>query len=234
MTNKENILKKTNALIKEQENKFEEESIVNLETIESEKIEKKSNKNIKWYAVTTVSKKEHLVRESILSRILSDGLENIIKDVKILEIPHYRTKDLDKVKSGVLVEPKYKNLHPGYIYLQMEMTTEAWFVVRNTQYVTGLVGSSGKRAKPTPIGRLEMKKMTQKADKLIRSFENGDFELDKMKNGVQVEIIDGIYKNEIGIVQGQGIEKDTIVVKLTAFGRLRDVELDRKIVEIIE
>ena len=94
-----------------------------------------------WYVVNTYSGHENKVKEKLLMRANSMGLEDYIFRVIVPETTEVEYKDGQK-------KEKQKKMFPGYIIVEMIMTDEAWFVVRNTPGVTGFIGSSGKGAKP--------------------------------------------------------------------------------------
>ena len=106
----------------------------------------------KWYVVNTYSGHENKVKEKLEMRTNSMGMENYIFRVIVPETKEEVEKD-GKVKERV------KKLFPGYILVEMIMTDEAWFIVRNTPGVTGFIGSSGKGAKPTPLQPYEVDKI---------------------------------------------------------------------------
>ena len=97
-----------------------------------------------WYVVNTYSGHENKVKEKLEMRIESmDMQDNIFRVV----VPEQTEID---IKDGVKKE-KVKKLFPGYVLVEMIMSDEAWYVVRNTPGVTGFIGSSGKGAKPIPL-----------------------------------------------------------------------------------
>ena len=106
----------------------------------------------KWYVVNTYSGHEKKVQEKLLMRASSMNMEDYIFRVIVPEQTEVEVKD------GVTKE-KVKKLFPGYVLVEMIMTDEAWFVVRNTPGVTGFIGSSGKGAKPTPLQPYEVDKI---------------------------------------------------------------------------
>ena len=97
-----------------------------------------------WYVVNTYSGHEYKVKEKLESKIESMGLQDNIFRIVIPE-----TTEVE-VKNGVKKE-KQKKMFPGYILVEMKMSDESWYIVRNTPGVTGFIGSSGKGAKPTPL-----------------------------------------------------------------------------------
>ena len=104
-----------------------------------------------WYVVNTYSGHESKVKENLEMRTESMGMEDHIFRVIIPE-----TKEVE-IKDGVKKE-KVKKMFPGYVLVEMIMSDEAWYVVRNTPGVTGFIGSSGKGAKPIPLTDEEVKR----------------------------------------------------------------------------
>ena len=102
-----------------------------------------------WYVVNTYSGHENKVKEKLEMRANSMGLEDYIFRVVV---PEEKVVD-EKGKE------KTKKMFPGYILVEMVMTDEAWFIVRNTPGVTGFIGSSGKGAKPFPLTPAEVDKI---------------------------------------------------------------------------
>ena len=97
-----------------------------------------------WYVVNTYSGHENKVKEKLEMRASTMGMEEYIHRVVVPA-----QKEV-VVKNGKEVEKESK-MFPGYILVEMVMTDEAWFIVRNTPGVTGFIGSSGKGAKPFPL-----------------------------------------------------------------------------------
>ena len=105
-----------------------------------------------WYVVNTYSGHENKVKEKLEMRASSMGMEDYIYRVVVPA-----QKEV-VVKNGKEVEKESK-MFPGYILVEMVMTDEAWFIVRNTPGVTGFIGSSGKGAKPFPLTKPEVDKI---------------------------------------------------------------------------
>ncbi|EGV00476.1 transcription termination/antitermination protein NusG [Mycoplasmopsis columbina] len=187
-----------------------------------------------WYMVSTVTGKEDQVVESLKNRIVSEGVEqsfnqNATSDgpFKIFKKPTISAKEQEKKLNGEPYKVKYINMYSGYIFINMDMTDEAWFVVRNTQYVTGLIGSSGKGAKPTPISEKQIKNSLKQEEKYAKSFEDGEI-LDPFLIGEIVEIIDGPFKGETGrILELDGPRKQASV-ELEFFGKKTPTQFDFK------
>ncbi len=105
-----------------------------------------------WYVVNTYSGHENKVKEKLEMRAQSMDMKDYIYRVVI------PTETVVENKDGVQKE-KVKKMFPGYILVEMVMSDEAWYVVRNTPGVTGFIGSSGKGAKPTPLQPYEVDKI---------------------------------------------------------------------------
>lgn len=173
-----------------------------------------------WYMVTVISSKEEAVIDSLRNRVKSEGMEDSILEFKVAMIP-FKNR-FNKIKK--------KNLFPGYIFIKMDMTNEAWFMIRNTKHVTGLVGSSGQRTKPTPISELEIKKIDREIKKIQEEVSNdpvtkdaiGDlnFQIDEM-----VKIKSGPMIGNIGPIVSIDVNRKIIVVELEVFGRKTPTEL---------
>ncbi len=183
--------------------------------------------NKKWYMITTISGREEKVIESIQNRIVSEGLENSFGDIKVMRVPHLTPKEIQKKMAGENYKIRMKSLFPGYIFVKMEMTNQAWFMIRNTQYVTGLVGSSGQRAKPTPVSEFEMKKIEKQIKKITNDFNEGK-NLNIFSVGKIVEVIDGPTKGQIGSILETNEEKKIATVELVLFERKTPTDIEYK------
>lgn len=185
----------------------------------------------KWYMISTVSGKEDNVIEALKNKISSKKMEDFFKDIRIFKMPHLSNKELQKKSRGEEYIVKYVNIYKGYIFLNMIMTEESWYLVRNTQYVTGLIGSSGKGAKPTPISESTFEKMIEKERILTEKFAAGDIET-AFKEGIMVKIKSGIYKDEVGeIIRNDDIEQKAFV-NIEQFGRKVPTEFSHQDLEI--
>ena len=134
-----------------------------------------------WYVVNTYSGHEYKVKEKLESKIESMGLQDNIFRIVIPETTEVEVKD------GVQKEHK-KKMFPGYILVEMNMSDESWYIVRNTPGVTGFIGSSGKGAKPTPL-------LPQEIDKILANMGMSRVNLEsEMAIGDKVNIVDGPFK----------------------------------------
>ncbi len=172
-----------------------------------------------WYVVNTYSGHENKVKEKLEMRASSMGMEDYIYRVVVPE-----QKEIE-VKDGKEKE-KIKKMFPGYILVEMVMTDEAWFVVRNTPGVTGFIGSSGKGAKPFPLTPMEV-------DKILGSMGMSRLEIGTSLNiGDQVKVISGPFANMLGTVKSIDIENQKVEVILDLFGQETVVELGLTEIEI--
>jgi len=118
-----------------------------------------------WYVVNTYSGHENKVKEKLEMRAESMGMQDYIYRVVV------PMEKIVETKNGVEKE-REKKMFPGYILVEMVMSDEAWYIVRNTPGVTGFIGSSGKGAKPTPLQPYEV-------DKILNSMGISRIDIDK-------------------------------------------------------
>ena len=163
-----------------------------------------------WYAIHTYSGYEEKVAQSI--RLRADSLD--MKD-KIFEALVPKEKQIE-IKNGKrrVVE---KRIFQGYVLVQMKMSEDAWFIVRNTQSVTGFVGSG---TDPTPVDQDEIEKI-QKRMGLEQPKHKIDYSL-----GEVVNITDGPFKGFDGAINEIDPQKGKLKVLVNMFGRETPVELD--------
>lgn len=173
-----------------------------------------------WYVVNTYSGHENKVKEKLEMRASSMGLEDYIFRVVV---PEETVIEKDK-KTGE-EKPKKKKMFPGYILVEMIMTDEAWFVVRNTPGVTGFIGSSGKGAKPFPLTPAEV-------DNILNSMGMSRIEIGEgLKVGDSIKVIGGPFANMYGKVKNLETGNGTIEVVLDLFGQETVVELELSQIE---
>lgn len=163
-----------------------------------------------WYVITTYVGHEANVKEKLEARTESmDMQENIFRVI----IPETVEVD-DKGKE------KKKKLFPGYVFVEMVMSDEAWYAVRNTPGVTGFIGSSGKGAKPTPVP-------PQEIDRVLSVMGMSRQELDgELEVGDKVNIVDGPFKGMSGKVDSIDKENNRLTVLIDLFGQETPVEVE--------
>lgn len=163
-----------------------------------------------WYVVNTYSGHENKVKEKLEMRASSMDMEDYILRVVVPETKEIDSKGKEKVTK----------LFPGYILVEMVMTDEAWFIVRNTPGVTGFIGSSGKGAKPFPLTPSEV-------DKILSSM--GLSRLDaksELKEGESVKVISGPFEGMMGTIKSVDIENAKLEVSIDLFGQETAIELE--------
>ena len=164
-----------------------------------------------WYVVSTVSGHEYKVKEKLENRINSMDLGQNIFRVIVPEQKEIEYKD------GVKKE-KVKKMFPGYVLVEMIMSDEAWFIVRNTQGVTGFIGSSGKGAKPIPL-------LPQEVDRVLGSMGMSRMDINKdIKQGSKVKIVDGPFKDMVGKIANIDLKQQKLNVLIDLFGQETPVE----------
>ena len=163
-----------------------------------------------WYVLHTYSGYEDNVARNLRQRIESMGMED-----KIFQVVVPREKKI-RVKNGKrrTIEER---LFPGYVLVEMIVTEDSWYVVRNTPNVTGFVGSG---TTPTPVSRDEI-------DRLLRRMgeEEPKYKMD-VAEGDAVKIMDGPFKDFEGKISDVNEAKGTVKVLVNVFGRETPVELD--------
>lgn len=184
----------------------EEEDREELEEIEEEP----ESDGRAWYVVHSYSGYENKVKANLEQRIESMGMQDRIFQVVV------PTEEEIEVRDGQRRITERK-IFPGYILVEMLMTDDSWYVVRNTPGVTGFVGM-GK--KPTPLRPEEvqriMKRMEEEAPKIKVTFRPGQ----------RVRIIDGPFTDFVGSVDDIDMDKSKVRVLVSFFGRDTPVELD--------
>ena len=165
-----------------------------------------------WYVVNTYSGHENKVKEKLEMRASTMGMEDYIYRVVV---PEENVVD-EKGKE------KKKKMFPGYILVEMIMSDEAWFIVRNTPGVTGFIGSSGKGAKPFPLTPDEVDKILGTMNMARLDIAN-DLKVDSM-----VKVTDGPFANMYGKVKSIDMPNQKIEVALDLFGQETTVELEFK------
>ena len=111
-------------------------------------------------------------------------------------------------------------MFPGYILVEMIMTDEAWYIVRNTPGVTGFIGSSGKGAKPTPLP-------PQEIDRVLATMGMSRVNIDnEMKVGDNVNIIDGPFNGMSGKIDSINAENNRLTIIIDLFGQETSVDVE--------
>ena len=165
-----------------------------------------------WYIVHTYSGFEDRVKETLRQRAEAMGMGDAIGEVRI------PTETIVEYRGGKKRETQRK-FFPGYILVEMEMSDAAWHVVKNTPKVTGFVGS-GK--KPTPLSQDEVDQILEQ----VVSAKEKPKPKYIFERAEPVKIIDGPFNNFTGVVEEVNLDRNTLKVMVTIFGRQTPVELD--------
>ena len=173
-----------------------------------------------WYVVHTYSGYENKVKANLEKRVESMGMQDKIFRVVVPEEME------QEVKNGKTKENS-KKIFPGYVLVEIIMTDDSWYVVRNTPGVTGFVGSSGHGSKPTPLLPEEIESVLKMMGMTVHPIET-DFEV-----GEVVRVREGAFKNFSGKVTGVDQIKMKLKVEIDMFGRETLIELDFSQVERI-
>ncbi|MBO5376294.1 MAG: transcription termination/antitermination protein NusG [Bacilli bacterium] len=172
-----------------------------------------------WYVVNTYSGHENKVKEKLEMRASSMDMKDFIFRVIVPE-----QKEVE-VKDGVSKE-KVKKMFPGYVLVEMVMSDEAWYVVRNTPGVTGFIGSSGKGAKPTPLQPYEV-------DNILKNMGISRLDVDKeLEPGAKVKIIAGAFTGMYGTIETLDLPNQKLVLNVDLFGQETAVEVELSQIEL--
>ncbi len=166
-----------------------------------------------WYVVHTYSGYENKVKANLEKRVESMGMQDKIFRVIV---PEEEETDFKNGKKRVLK----RKVFPGYVLVEIVMTDDSWYVVRNTPGVTGFVGSAGSGSKPTPLLPEEvnviLKRMGVDEKRVDINFELGE----------TVQVKEGPFANFTGTIEDIDKDKAKIRVLVNMFGRDTPVELD--------
>ncbi|MEX0672966.1 MAG: transcription termination/antitermination protein NusG [Candidatus Paceibacterota bacterium] len=168
------------------------------------------NQGRNWYVVHTYAGYEDAVRRNLKQRIESLGMTDRIFDVVV------PTEKKIKIKGGKRIEEEEK-IYPGYILVNMIVTDESWYVVRNTPRVTGFVGAG---VFPVPVDQAEIDGLFARMNA-----DTSSHEID-LSVGELVSIVDGPFKELEGKVSEVDHERGKVKVLVSMFGRETPVELD--------
>ena len=178
-------------------------------------------KNLSWYAVQVATGFENKMIQEIVAKVATEGLGNSFGD---MIVPTEETVELKDGKKRKVV----RKLIPGYIFIEMEMNDEAWFLVRNATKVLGFLGGK-KGKKPLPMPKKEVEAMLNKdvveeeKPRLKVAFDFGEV----------VRVASGPFADFQGSVEEINYDKQRLVVSVMIFGRSTPVELEFNQVEKI-
>lgn len=212
-------------------------------------------KKYQWYIATTYSGREDSVVRDLQAKIKSLNLDDAVKTIrtfkekivneKIFDASnpppaHMRNSKNIRWESGTRpgtykkIETHIINKFPGYIFIEMILNDKVWLAIRNSLYITGFVGSSGKGAKPIPISSGELQLMFQNdlpsnknEDVVVKESdgENSDVETIDIdfKIGEHVKIISGDWKDQIGVIKSINNKTGMITIDIEFLGSLNTI-----------
>lgn len=187
--------------------------------VEEKKEEKKpAEKPLRWYVVQAFSGFEQRVAQTLRERIKIHCMEHDFGEVLV---PKEKVKE---IKDGKKRESERK-FFPGYVLVQMRMTSETWQLVKHTDRVLGFIG--GTAEKPLPITQAEADKILSR----LRESEESPRPKTIYEVGEVVRAIDGAFKDFVGTVEKVDYEKSRVTVSIAIFGRATPVELEFSQVE---
>ena len=164
----------------------------------------------KWYVIQALTGQEDKVKQAIDLTIKFKNLQNKVFQVLV------PTEETVEIKGGKRVE-KVKKMFPGYVFLEMILDDESWYLMRET---TGVARFIGNKVKPTPVSGKEMQRVLKqlgKEEKLLEiSFEKGE----------GVRIISGPFRGYTGTVDEVNAEKGKLKILINIFGRDTPVEVN--------
>ncbi|BCJ91226.1 transcription termination/antitermination protein NusG [Terrihabitans soli] len=166
----------------------------------------------RWYIVHAYSNFEKKVAEAIREAAEQRGLQDLFEDILV------PTEKVVEVRRGRKVDAERK-FFPGYVLVKMEMTDEAYHLIKNTPKVTGFLGADNK---PTPIPEAEAMRIAQQVQEGIeRPKPSISFEI-----GEQVRVADGPFASFNGTVEEVDEDRARLKVAVSIFGRATPVELE--------
>ena len=172
-----------------------------------------------WYVVNTVTGYEYKVKEKLEMMMVNS--EEVAKSIFRVIVPE---QTIVEYKDGVKKE-KVKKMFPGYVLVEMIMSDDVWFIVRNTQGVTGFIGSSGKGAKPIPL-------FPEEVERILSSMNQNKINIEKdLKPDNKVKIVDGPVKGMMGKISNYDLESKKVNLLVDLFGQETPVEVELSQIE---
>lgn len=194
----------------------EPSSGVAFETPTEQKKESITDGQKNWYVIHTYSGYENKVKDNLLKRIETMNMKD--KIFKVLVPTEEEVEYRDGKKRTV-----QKKIYPGYVLVEMIMSDDSWYVVRNTQGVTGFVGPS---VRPTPVSESEIKQIMH-----IMGMDTGTKVKISLEIGQGIKIKSGPFKDFTGLVDEIYHDREKVKVLVFIFGRETPVELDFRQIE---
>ena len=175
-------------------------------------------KDAKWYVVHTYPGHENKVKATIENTVKNRGMEDYIKQVIV------PTEDVIETTKTGKEKVRQRKIYPSYVLINMIITDESWYIVRNTKGVTGFVGPGSK---PVPLSEEEVKSMGIDLDKIGEKRT-------EIEVGEVINVRDGLFKGQSGIVKEIDLKNETVKVCMnSSTGNEVSLELDLKSIETI-
>ena len=169
----------------------------------------------KWYVVHTYSGYENTVKATIEKTVESRQLQDVILDISI---PMETVTEITETGVSKTYDRK---VYPGYVLVKMVYSDDTWHVIRNIRGVTGFVGTSSND--PTPLSEEEVYAMGVEKKEIIVNYAVGD----------QVKILDGPLSGFLGRVETIEVDKNSVTVVVSMFGRETPVEFELDMIEVV-
>ncbi len=169
----------------------------------------------KWYVVHTYSAYENTVKATIEKTVQSRGLQDQILSVVI------PVETVTEITDAGVSKTFERKLYPGYVFVKMVYSDNTWHAIRGVRGVSGFVGASGND--PIPLTDDEVHEMGVEKREIVVNYAVGD----------TVSILDGPFSSFTGVVEAIEIEKNSVSVVVTMFGRETSVEFELDQIEVI-
>ena len=169
----------------------------------------------KWYVVHTYSGYENTVKATIEKTVQSRQLQDQIISVAIPQ------ENVTEITDSGVTKTYDRKLYPGYVFVKMVYSDDTWHVIRNVRGVAGFVGASG--SDPFPLSDEEVYEMGVEKREIVVNYAVGD----------TVRILDGPLSSFTGVVESMEVEKNSVSVIVSMFGRETPVEFELDQVELI-
>ena len=179
------------------------------EVVPEEEVSEKPKGEAKWYVIQTFTGQEEKVKQAIEFTVSSEHLKDKVFQVLV------PTEELVEIKGGKRVV-KVKKMFPGYVFLEMILDEESWYLIRQTVGVARFIGT---KVKPTPVSGKEMQRVLKqlgREERLEITFEKGE----------GVRVISGPFRGYTGTVDEVSPEKGKLKILINIFGRDTPVEVN--------
>lgn len=166
---------------------------------------RESDSKAKWYVIHTYSGHENKVKVNIEKLVENRGMQDLVLEIVVPTEDHVEIKDGQR-------KIKTRKMFPGYVIVKMIVTNESWYLVRNTQGVTGFVGHGSE---PIPLTDEEVRRMGIEKVYIDLDIEAGD----------SIKVISGPFESFMGVVEEANLDRQILKVRISMFGRDTPVEL---------